>query len=193
MCGGRVDELAKYKQKYEEQLVKFFVPYPVMKGFSDLADEVVEGKLFLSSASATKDNKWLTSHSITGVLNCAGPESGLSPEAYKDMGLTYLCLNMQDVEGAMEAMSLKIDQAVDFIDESTKVIVNCAAGVSRSATVVLAWLIQRQQLSLYEAFSFLRSRRKFVYPNRGFWKLLMSLEKEPSIPPEALEMHGRIE
>ena len=55
-------------------------------------------------------------------------------------------------------------------------VVNCAAGVSRSATVVLAWLMSRKKMTLFDAFAFLRSKRRFVYPNKGFWELLISLD-----------------
>lgn len=61
-------------------------------------------------------------------------------------------------------------------------VVNCSAGVSRSATVVLAWLMSRKEMNLYDAFHFLRSKRRFVYPNKGFWSLLISRDASHSVP-----------
>ena len=71
-------------------------------------------------------------------------------------------------------------------------VVNCSAGVSRSATVVLAWLISRKEMTLFDAFTFLRSKRRFVYPNKGFWSLLINRDASKSVPLDALEMHGQV-
>lgn len=52
--------------------------------------------------------------------------------------------------------------------EGRNVIVHCAAGVSRSATVVIAYLIRKHQWVFDEAFSFVKSKRSLISPNSGF-------------------------
>jgi protein-tyrosine phosphatase len=53
-------------------------------------------------------------------------------------------------------------------------------GVSRSASVVLAYLLQHSTpaLSLKQAMTMVRARRGHVLPNRAFLKLLAEKEKE---------------
>lgn len=60
------------------------------------------------------------------------------------------------------------------------VLVHCAAGISRSATLVIAWLMFRQGLSLDEALSFVRKRRPIVRPNLGFMRQLQIWETQIS-------------
>ncbi|CEH16778.1 Dual specificity phosphatase [Ceraceosorus bombacis] len=48
------------------------------------------------------------------------------------------------------------------------VYVHCQAGVSRSATIVLAYLMHTRSLSLQEALELVKSRRSHIEPNAGF-------------------------
>lgn len=45
-------------------------------------------------------------------------------------------------------------------------------GVSRSATVVIAYLMQHRSMSLVEAYAHVKERRPMINPNAGFWKQL---------------------
>ncbi|XP_036784720.2 dual specificity protein phosphatase 13 isoform X8 [Manis pentadactyla] len=58
-----------------------------------------------------------------------------------------------------------------------KVLVHCVVGVSRSATLVLAYLMLHQQLSLRQAVVTVRQRR-WVFPNRGFLHQLCQLDQQ---------------
>merc|ERR1712210_294186 len=57
-----------------------------------------------------------------------------------------------------------------------RVLVNCWQGASRSATIVLAFLLQHEAMSLQDALKQIKSRRD-VRPNNGFLKQLLRLEK----------------
>ena len=69
-----------------------------------------------------------------------------------------------------------LDNATLFIHEAVssggKVFVHCMAGVSRSATVLAAYLIRFHGLSPDEAIALLIERRPIVNPNPGFRKQL---------------------
>ena len=56
-----------------------------------------------------------------------------------------------------------------------KVMVNCWQGASRSATIVLAYLIQHHKLPLIDAIKMVKSKRD-IRPNNGFLKQLLLLE-----------------
>ncbi|CAE7466962.1 fmt [Symbiodinium natans] len=51
-----------------------------------------------------------------------------------------------------------------FKDPSSCVLVHCALGVNRSATIVLAWLMETRQWSLTQALQHVQQRRPIVHP-----------------------------
>ena len=78
----------------------------------------------------------------------------------------------------------------------SKILVHCIAGVSRSATVILYYLMTRtsMDLNLAQALRMVRQVRPIVSPNHGFMRLLCRVEseiigKESSIDPDAYEKH----
>jgi protein-tyrosine phosphatase len=52
--------------------------------------------------------------------------------------------------------------------QNKKVLFHCAAGVSRSASFVIAYLMKDQGISYQEAFNFVKSKRSIIRPNSGF-------------------------
>jgi dual specificity MAP kinase phosphatase len=71
-----------------------------------------------------------------------------------------------------------IPAAVDFIDKKLKsgsVLVHCFAGVSRSSTIVIAYLILKRGMSYQDALNFVVKKRSIVRPNPGFAKTLANL------------------
>lgn len=56
-----------------------------------------------------------------------------------------------------------------------RVFVHCAVGVSRSASLVLAYLMIRHHYTLLEAINKIKERR-WIFPNRGFLKQLLALD-----------------
>lgn len=83
-------------------------------------------------------------------------------------------------QGASMGASLK--SAARFIKKALKkkhgcVLVHCAAGISRSASVVLGYLVLHGGKSLREAFAHLLQCRPCIWPNEGFMSALIDLEK----------------
>jgi hypothetical protein len=73
-------------------------------------------------------------------------------------------------------------QQVHFIEEQRAagrtVYVHCAAGVSRSGMVVVAYEMKKHGWSRDEALAFVRSRRPITNPNPAFLELLLEWERE---------------
>nr|XP_009669488.1 PREDICTED: dual specificity protein phosphatase 13 isoform A-like [Struthio camelus australis] len=70
--------------------------------------------------------------------------------------------------------------AAEFIHKAlntpgAKILVHCAVGVSRSASLVLAYLMINHHLSLVEAIKTVKEHR-WISPNRGFLKHLRNLD-----------------
>mmetsp|Transcript_11764 Transcript_11764/g.18866 ORF Transcript_11764/g.18866 Transcript_11764/m.18866 type:complete len:225 (+) Transcript_11764:69-743(+) len=58
------------------------------------------------------------------------------------------------------------------------ILIHCHQGVSRSVTVVCAWLMETKNLSAQEALEFVREKRPIVDPNKGFIEQLNEFDKK---------------
>ncbi|KAG7270621.1 hypothetical protein CRUP_010916 [Coryphaenoides rupestris] len=76
-------------------------------------------------------------------------------------------------------MSANFQSAASFIhgalSRGGRVLVHCHVGVSRSATLVLAYLMLKQKLTLVDAICAVKDKRGVV-PNRGFLRQLIQLD-----------------
>ena len=57
-------------------------------------------------------------------------------------------------------------------------LVHCMAGISRSATVCIAYLIKHMDWDLQKAFGFLKAKRSCVAPNLSFMGQLMKFQQQ---------------
>ncbi|XP_054157622.1 dual specificity protein phosphatase 14-like [Oppia nitens] len=72
------------------------------------------------------------------------------------------------------------DEVADKINEiaaqNGRTIVHCVAGISRSSTLVIAYLIKYKKRTLRDAFIHVRSKRSLSQPNIGFFRQLLDYE-----------------
>jgi rhodanese-related sulfurtransferase len=73
-----------------------------------------------------------------------------------------------------------IEKMKDLVDKGKTIYVHCHAGISRSASVIILYLIKYYKYTFKEAFRFLRNKRQCIQPNPGFVLQLKILEKEYS-------------
>ena len=59
-----------------------------------------------------------------------------------------------------------------FIDGDDKVLVHCAAGMSRSPTIVIAYIMWKKKMYLNDAIKFVREKRPLISPNANFMNQL---------------------
>ena len=69
-----------------------------------------------------------------------------------------------------------------------RVLVCCTMGVSRSATIVIAFLMKCHGWSMTQAIEYIASKRPQISPNLGFIKQLQSLEESLHPSPTFKEM-----
>jgi protein-tyrosine phosphatase len=98
------------------------------------------------------------------------------------VGIVHLMVEIDDLE--TESIYEHLDPCVDFICDALKqpggcILVHCLAGMSRSASCVIAFLIREKGLEYFPALNFVKSKRPVVRPNLGFGKALIRYEKEP--------------
>ncbi|KAK9120213.1 hypothetical protein Scep_018306 [Stephania cephalantha] len=134
--------------------------------------------LFIGGALAARSVHTLQHLGITHILCLCSNEIGQSDSQYPDL-FEYKNFSIFDNE---EAQICDIfEEAFEFIDgverSRGKVLVHCFEGRSRSATLVLAYLMLRKNLTLLEAWNTLKKAHRRAQPNDGFAKALLDLDR----------------
>ena len=83
-------------------------------------------------------------------------------------------MNIKDEENSNLIKYFK--ECFEFIEKANKIFINCACGISRSPTIVIAYLMWKTHCSYNDTFLFVRNRRKLISPNEGFIKQLKIFE-----------------
>jgi len=189
---------AAQTQKLDMATLDLFTSAAIIS--TDKPSEILPGFLYLGALGTAKDSDFLSGRRIGFVLNMIGPKSVNAElkQMYEILGIKCKCFAADD--SSSFDIGQHISDTTSFIDEVSeckgRILVHCAAGVSRSATIVIAYLIKHGK-TLQEAMMHVRACRPIVYPNRGFLAFLMRYEKEThgkhSIPPEAIELHEQEE
>ena len=61
-------------------------------------------------------------------------------------------------------------------NENNKVMVHCVDGKSRSAAVIIAYVMKSKQMKLIEAFKYVRNSKMDISPSKWFWNELKVFE-----------------
>ncbi|XP_017575166.1 dual specificity protein phosphatase 2 [Pygocentrus nattereri] len=140
--------------------------------------------LFLGSAHHSSRRETLERCGITAVLNV----SSSCPNLF-EQELQYMTLRVEDSLAA--DIRVLFPEAIRFIDSvkesGGRVLVHCQAGISRSATICLAYLIHARRVRLDEAFDFVKRRRQVISPNLAFMGQLLQFETDVLRPYTVLD------
>lgn len=144
-------------------------PYPVH----------VMPHLYLGSAKNSADLNQLRNYGITYILNVTANV----PNAFVDVeGFHYLQIPISDHWS--QNLSSWFPQAIQFIDSAVAagsgVLVHCLAGISRSVTVTVAYLMARHAMSLNQAYDHVKRCKPNISPNFTFMGQLLDFEKDLS-------------
>lgn len=76
------------------------------------------------------------------------------------------------VRNRADHVNLFFEQTFQWIDQAVqsgeKILIHCRGGVSRSATLVIAYLMKRCRLPYETVLNYVRAQRPAIEPNRGF-------------------------
>ncbi|XP_056153425.1 dual specificity protein phosphatase 13-like [Lampris incognitus] len=151
------------------------------KGTNGHLDEV-HPRIYIGDMYAAKDKRTLQAHHITHVLNAADGKFNVNTGAsfYRDKNITYHGVEAFDMPTF--DMSPFFHPAANFIKNALsspagKVLVHCAMGLSRSSTLVLAYLMIHEDMTLVEAMRAVSANRN-ICPNAGFLEQLRGLDRK---------------
>ncbi|XP_053463938.1 serine/threonine/tyrosine-interacting-like protein 2 [Nycticebus coucang] len=137
--------------------------------------------VFIAEKSIAVNKGRLKRLGITHILNAAhGTGVYTGPEFYTGLEIQYLGVEVDDFPEV--DISQHFRKAAEFLDEALltyrgKVLVSSEMGVSRSAVLVVAYLMIFHNMAILEALMTVRKKRA-IYPNDGFLKQLRALNEK---------------
>lgn len=129
--------------------------------------------LFVSSQDPAADKSLLFKHGVTHILNVAGLQN-FFPNDFEYKSLMLFDTPEVQIRDVFEECFNFIDTA---LCNGGNVLVHCNAGVSRSVTIVLAYVMEKEKIGLSQVLNELKKIRPQVKPNTGFMKELNAFEK----------------
>lgn len=133
---------------------------------------IIPDKLYLTSVTEAQSLNFLKKHDITAILTI-NTEPVILPFGCK---IKTKFINLGD--NCTSHIKSYFDEMNDFIENNERIVVHCHAGVSRSATAVIAYLMKTSRLNLAEAMKFVQSKRHIVCPNFSFMGQLRSYQDD---------------
>ncbi|KAM6956462.1 dual specificity protein phosphatase 13A [Aplochiton taeniatus] len=137
--------------------------------------------LYIGNVAVAQHRAALGKLGITHVLNAAHAKQGsIGDQSYYGNACVYYGIPAED--SSHFNLSQFFTTAADFIHKGLKskdgkVLVHCIMGMSRSATLVLVYLMLQRRLTLCDALKHVVQKRA-IYPNRNFLSLLITLDTQ---------------
>ncbi|XP_059317652.1 protein-tyrosine-phosphatase MKP1 [Lycium ferocissimum] len=159
--------------------------------FFDKKCSKVAEHVYLGGDAVARDKDILKQNGITHVLNCVG---FVCPEYFKS-DFVYRTLWLQDSpsEDITSILYDVFDYFEDVRVQNGRVFVHCCQGVSRSTSLVIAYLMWREGQSFDDAFEYVKAARGIADPNMGFACQLLQCQKRvhafPLSPSSLLRMY----
>ena len=134
--------------------------------------EIIENKLYLGAYQDAVNLKDSNDYGITRVISL-GSENKVSDI----LDSTFEKLQIDIIDHADAPIGDEFKRCIDFIKKEGRVLVHCSRGISRSSTIVLAYLMKEVKMTLNEAYDLTRERRDCINPNLGFHLNLEKFQK----------------
>ncbi|KAL7721009.1 protein-tyrosine-phosphatase [Entamoeba marina] len=124
--------------------------------------EIIPNELYLGSIESATNPDTLNKFNIKSVLSLFKTQVDV-PSFIQNK--KFICID----DYMTEPIGKYFDECVDFIKNSQKpILVHCEMGMSRSATIVIVYLMSTGML-MKDAYDFVKQKRSFINPNNGFW------------------------
>ena len=133
-------------------------------------DEIIKNKLYLGNMFDANDTDTIKNNNISCIvcvaerLKIINTNPNVTVHKY-ELADDYSC-----------NISLYFDEIGEIINKGGIVLVNCAAGISRSSTIVIAYIMKYYKLNLKTTFLYVKKKRNQICPNKKFMECLLDYE-----------------
>lgn len=129
--------------------------------------EILKDRLFLGNIWDANSLQFIREKNIDAII-CVAKDATFLTEIF-----VASTIHRYDIEDTLYYdISIHFEDITDLIHEYIRkdktVLVHCMAGISRSATITIAYLMKFKNMTLKEAIIFVKERRPIICPNRNF-------------------------
>ena len=138
---------------------------------SNSIDKITD-KIYLGEMDGLDDHNYFSKEKITHIISLID----IKIDNLKDLNITQK--SIVDIEDTDNAKLYKyFKECIEFIESADKIFIHCMCGVSRSPSIVIAYLMWKTCCSLDDTYAFVLSRRIYIGPNDGFMEQLKFFDK----------------
>ena len=166
------EEIESWLNKMDKVLDSHFVYQ------GDGPSEIIPGFLWLGDYQDAQNKKLLQNYGITWILNCAGGDINIGyPRDFR-----VHKFKARD-RANYNLVEQHMDESVEFINKCKnnrgKILVHCVAGMNRSATITVGYLLNHfQDMDLLQAIKYTVKKRSWILTNAGFRRQLIQYAAE---------------
>lgn len=133
--------------------------------------------LYLGNEQDAQDIRLLQRYNIGYILNVTTH----LPLYHYDTG-HFIYKRLPATDSNKQNLRQYFEEAFEFIEEAHQagmgLLIHCQAGVSRSATIVIAYLMKHTWMTMTDAYKFVKTRRPIISPNLNFMGQLLEFEED---------------
>lgn len=131
---------------------------------------IINDKLFLGNAMQAMNSKIIKDLKITHIVNCTQDLGSPFVDDVKYLEIPVMDKEKEEIYQYFITAFKFIDQA---LNDNNKIFIHCMAGVSRSSTITISYLMLKNKWSMVNCLQFVKSKRKIICPNVGFSNQLL--------------------
>lgn len=156
----------------EKGLAKVQYGIPIMD-MSPMPIDQVDDNIYIGNSLGAGDINILKNYGITHIVNTAKEIPNFFPEKFE-----YMNLGLLDDPTQKEDLSKVLEPSYRYIlnvltnHSTSKILIHCHAGKSRSSTLVIYYLMRKNLMDYETALSHLKNIRWLVEPNSWYCQVL---------------------
>ena len=163
--------LYSYYGKYRGKL-QYYIP---SKGVH--AHKITEN-LFIGDIHSPYNKNFLKDNDISTIITAIAGMEPIYPKEFEYLNINIIDINTQEIIDQFDSVNEFIDS---IIEKNEKILVHCVCGVSRSVSLVIAYLIYSKRISFKKALEIVKEKRDIANPNDGFVKQLIEYQNHLGI------------
>ena len=131
--------------------------------------------LYIGSINCASNLEELKSKNITHILCCGIGLNLFFPDKFKYKRIDLIDNKNSNIRQYFDETNKFIN---DALVKEGNILVHCQAGISRSASIIIAYLMKHKNMNFNKAFGLIKEKRGQMQPNSGFIRQLKEYEKE---------------